>query len=176
MNKIKSFIITAAGILFIALPAMAQPSAEDNSKAPHKPDPKNMEQLESAKIAFFTAQMDLTPEEAGKFWPVYNEYHKALCSARKTTRESFHAIKELSDKKSFSDVEMKQLLIQYTENCRKDEELERLYLDEFLKILPVEKVAKMYIAEEDFRAKMIKMWKKPGNDGDKERPDKERRP
>ena len=33
---------------------------------------------------------------------------------------------------------------------------------EFLKILPAEKVMKMYIAEEDFRIKMIKMWKKPG--------------
>lgn len=160
MNNIKSYLITAA-IMLMALPAAAQPEPGHDRKAPHGPDPKNMEQLESAKIAFFTAQMDLTPEEAGKFWPVYNEYHKAVCDARKTARESFRAIKELSEKKSFQEVEMKKLLISYTENCRKDDELERLYLDEFLKILPVEKVAKMYVAEEDFRVKMIKMWKKP---------------
>lgn len=50
----------------------------------------------------------------------------------------------------------------YLDNCKKDDEIQRLYLDEFLKILPAEKVMKMYIAEEDFRIKMIKMWKKPG--------------
>lgn len=151
-------IIVLALAAVISISAYAQPAPKKDGK----PEPKNMEQLESAKIGFFTTQMDLTPEEAGKFWPVYNEYHKALCDARKATRENFRAIKKLVAEGSYSEVEMKRLLIKYTEECTKDDELERLYLDEFLKILPVEKVAKMYVAEEEFRAKMIKMWKKPG--------------
>ena len=151
-------IIIIALAAVISLSAYAQPAPKKDGK----PDPKNMEQLESAKIGFFTTQMELTPEEAGKFWPVYNEYHKAICEARKATRENYRAIKKMVAEGSFSEVEMKRLLIRYTEECTKDDELERLYLDEFLKILPVEKVAKMYVAEEEFRAKMIKMWKKPG--------------
>ena len=31
------------------------------------------EQIESQKIAFFTAELELTPEEAQLFWPVYNQ-------------------------------------------------------------------------------------------------------
>lgn len=151
-------IIIIALAAVISLSAYAQPAPKKDGK----PDPKNMEQLESAKIGFFTTQMELTPEEAGKFWPVYNEYHKAICEARKATRENYRAIKKMVAEGSYSEVEMKRLLIRYTEECTKDDELERLYLDEFLKILPVEKVAKMYVAEEEFRAKMIKMWKKPG--------------
>ncbi len=37
------------------------------------------EKLTAYKIAFFTQRLDLTPAEAEKFWPVYNDY-----SARKT--------------------------------------------------------------------------------------------
>lgn len=168
MTHPKTLILVLAGALIMSLTASAQPKAAHGSDRPAPPDPKNMEQLESAKIAFFTTRMELTPEEAAKFWPVYNEYHKALCDARRTTRDNFKAIKELSSKSSWSEVEMKRLLIKYTEDCVRDDELERLYLDEFLKILPVDKVARMYIAEEDFRAKMIKMWKKPESRHDPE--------
>ncbi len=34
----------------------------------------NMERLKAYKIAFFTKRLNLTPQEAEKFWPVYNEY------------------------------------------------------------------------------------------------------
>jgi len=34
--------------------------------------------LRQDKVAIFTELMQLTPEEAAKFWPVYNEYDKAL--------------------------------------------------------------------------------------------------
>ena len=42
--------------------------------------------------------MELTPEEAGNFWPVYTEYHKARCEARKATRDNYKAIKAMADK------------------------------------------------------------------------------
>ena len=168
MRRIILFITAAA----ISFSAAAQPEPDKSAcDVPKHPGPKNMEQLESAKIGFFTSQMGLTPEEAGKFWPVYNEYHKALCEARKATRDNYKAIKAMADKGGYSDVEMKRLLIKYTEECTKDDELEKLYLDEFLKILPVDKVAKMYIAEEEFRVKMIKMWKKPGKDNNPQGPE-----
>ena len=63
---------------------------------------------------------------------------------------------------------MKRLIIKYPEDSVRDDEHERVYLDEFLEILTVDKVARMYIAEEDFRDKMIKMWKKPESGHDPE--------
>ncbi|HIZ85254.1 MAG TPA: hypothetical protein IAC04_02050 [Candidatus Coprenecus stercoravium] len=160
MRRLLSVTAAAALTVMTCAYAAAQPVRPSGPDRPG-PDSKNMEQLESAKIGFFTTRMNLTQEEAARFWPVYNEYHKAVCDARKAARDNFKAIKELSNKKNYPEVEMKRLLIKYTEGCAQDDELERLYLDEFLKILPVEKVAAMYIAEEEFRAKMIKMWKKP---------------
>jgi len=34
----------------------------------------NLEKLNNYKIGFFTKKLNLTSEEAEKFWPVYNEY------------------------------------------------------------------------------------------------------
>ena len=43
-----------------------------------KPDGKEdrREKYRSMKIAYFTENLDLTTQEAEKFWPLYNEYQK----------------------------------------------------------------------------------------------------
>ena len=173
MKLIRTFFIMLAGSLLLSLPAMAQPSpaAPSGSCCPSvrpDPDPDNKEKLESARIAFFTTRMELTPDEAGKFWPVYNEYRKAIGDARKASRERFHRIRKMTEEGSLSEAAVKKILMEYIDGCGKDDELEKIYMDEFLKILPAEKVALMYVAEEEFRVKMIKMWKKPGMDDKKQ--------
>ena len=40
--------------------------------------------LEALKIAYITKNLDLSPEEAQKFWPVYNQYSAELKKARET--------------------------------------------------------------------------------------------
>ena len=42
--------------------------------------------LESIQIAYLTKELSLTPEEAQKFWPVYNEYRNELIKVRQETR------------------------------------------------------------------------------------------
>jgi Spy/CpxP family protein refolding chaperone len=46
-------------------------------------DGGNENAIESLKIAFLTKQLDLTPDEAQKFWPVYNQYTMELKKMRK---------------------------------------------------------------------------------------------
>ena len=45
------------------------------------------EQIEAIKVAFITKKLDLTTEEAQKFWPVYNNYQKELMELMKKRRE-----------------------------------------------------------------------------------------
>lgn len=124
------------------------------------------EEIESAKIGFFTTFIGITSEEAKEFWPIYNNYQEESRKLHKATRTSLRAIKTLSEKGKFSDVEMKKLIKEYLDNFEKEGELTKIYLEEFYKILPVEKVAKIFLAEEEFRVTMIKMWKKGENKGD----------
>ena len=57
-------ILFISGILLYASTLFAQmkPLSEEKRK-----------EFEAQKIAFFTQEMELTPEEAAKFWPLYNE-------------------------------------------------------------------------------------------------------
>jgi hypothetical protein len=42
-------------------------------------DPQQKEQnIEALKVAFISRELNLTPAEAEKFWPVYNEYSQEL--------------------------------------------------------------------------------------------------
>ena len=44
----------------------------------NKDHEKKKQEIEALKIAFISKELSLTPEEAQKFWPVYNLYFKEL--------------------------------------------------------------------------------------------------
>lgn len=81
MNKIASYL-ACFGILAIAgSPAVAQTAA-----APKQTQEANLnayislmrKDLKKDKVSILTELMALGPEQAAKFWPVYNDYDKAL--------------------------------------------------------------------------------------------------
>jgi hypothetical protein len=50
---------------------------------------QNGNRLEALKIAYITKRLDLSPEEAQKFWPIYNQYAEELRRTRQdATRNS----------------------------------------------------------------------------------------
>lgn len=79
--------------------------------------------IETLKIAFISKQLDLTPDEAQRFWPVYNQYSREL----KQMRQQFNASPEKDELRWQED----QL------NIRKK------YRPEFLKCIPQQKFDKM---------------------------------
>jgi hypothetical protein len=44
--------------------------------------------LESYKIAYLTKMLNLSPEEAQRFWPVYNQYSNEIRETRQNARQS----------------------------------------------------------------------------------------
>lgn len=129
---------------------------------------KRWERIQSMKVAFFTTKMELSKEEAEAFWPIYNKYREEIYSARKKIRENYKEIKRLSESSNPSELELKKVLNAYIDLYQKEAEIDKLYIFEFYKIIPVEKVAKMYVAEEEFRQEMINIWRKDKKqDGDK---------
>ena len=51
-------------------------------------------QLESFKIQFITKKLNLTPEEAEKFWPIYNEQKDATRKLMQERKEDEIALQE----------------------------------------------------------------------------------
>jgi hypothetical protein len=59
----KSYILTLLVLLMVSSIAFAQRPAIDQEK------------LQAARIAFITTRIDLKPEQAEKFWPIFNQYN-----------------------------------------------------------------------------------------------------
>jgi len=86
-----SFIVT----VFVAQ-AQEQPMNGQNMQ-PQPPRAMNKEQrqrLELFSIQFITKKLNLTPAEAEKFWPVYNEQKAASRNLMQTAKEDEIAFQE----------------------------------------------------------------------------------
>ena len=127
----------------------------------------NPDKIKAEKIAFITAELELTPAEAEKFWPVYN---KMAGEQKDALTASIKAFKNLSNAlKTDADASIKTLTKLYLDANKTFQELEGKYLEDFLKVLPAKKVAKLFLSEEKFRREQIHRLGKNKNK-DKDRP------
>jgi hypothetical protein len=59
-----------------------------NAQQHRKMSREDRERIEARKVAYITDRLDLSPEEAQKFWPVYNKHEEAIEAERKAMREN----------------------------------------------------------------------------------------
>ena len=102
------------------------------------------EDREAKKIAYISTSLDLTPEEAKDFWPVYNEMEEERKEIRKQYKDVRPRDKKLEE---MSDEEVEKLLSSMMEMKQKELDLKKKYHEKFKAVLPVKKVAKLYHAE-----------------------------
>ncbi|MBI4889529.1 MAG: hypothetical protein HY821_02820 [Acidobacteria bacterium] len=79
--NLKTLSPPVAALLACTFLAAAQqaPSPSENKEANLKAYVDLLRKdVKKEKVGIFTELMDLTPDEAAKFWPVYNSYDKAL--------------------------------------------------------------------------------------------------
>lgn len=116
--------------------------------------PQHQEKFKSEKIAFITTELELTPAEAEKFWPVYNqmaaEQKEALDATMKAFKELNEAIKSEAD-----DATLSRLTHNYAKANSAFQAIDDKYVDQFTKVIPAKKVAKLYLCEEKFRRQQI---------------------
>ncbi len=118
------------------------------------------EKMMSEKIAFFTVEMGLTPEEAQVFWPVYNAVNKEKDAAMHNVFRTFRALEEALENNK-PQKEVSKLLEDYLEALETQRETDAKAADKFRKVLPEDKLAKLYISEEKFRRQHIRKLHKP---------------
>ena len=112
------------------------------------------ERVRAETVAFLTEEIDLTEREAQVFWPIYNEIQKSQRDGFEAVKNAYDAMaKGVEEKKSSK--EMEKLVKAYIDAKEKNEGIETKYLNKLLKVLPAEKVARYYVAEEKFRHQQI---------------------
>ncbi|MCZ4408406.1 hypothetical protein O3Q51_06275 [Cryomorphaceae bacterium 1068] len=121
---------------------------------PSELSPEKRKEIEGMKVAYLTSQMDLSPEEAQVFWPVYNQFRDEMDAHRSEGRKKYQLFKinesELSDEELIEQME-----------SRFDHERERIaieekYFKQFVEILSPQKVLAMMEAEEGFKRELLR--------------------
>lgn len=115
------------------------------------------EKMRAERVAFLTTAMELTPAEAEKFWPVYNSME---AERRASFGKVMRAYKALSDGVAAgkTDKELEVLVNDYTTANKNSHSIEAKYTPQLVKVLSVSKVAKLFVAEEEFRRQQIGRW------------------
>ena len=109
--------------------------------------PQKKENRKARKIAFITSKLELTPVEAEKFWPVYNQAETEK-KALKKEHKSAHPKKKISE---MSDAEVEKLIDSGLEFQQKELDLRKKYHANFKEVLPIKKVAKLLRLEHEFK-------------------------
>ena len=97
--------------------------------------------IEAIQIAYLTSELSLSPDEAQKFWPIYNEYRDELLAVRKEIRDD--------------EIMFEEKVV----NIRKK------YKTDFKKVLETNvRVNQVFLAEKSFRELLRKeLMKRRGN-------------
>jgi hypothetical protein len=111
------------------------------------------EKIRALKIAYITEKLQLTPEEAQVFWPVFNEYES------KKFAEERALASEVDDKAPdialMSDQEVDQFITQRLEKEQRIINLKKEYYVKLKEVLPVKKVFRLFEAEAGFKKMLL---------------------
>ena len=123
---------------------------------------KDFKKIESYKIQYLTETLDLSPEKAQKFWPIYNEYQKQ-------TREILKGKPDLPPREgdgvdfdSMSDKELETKILEHLNDQKKLAEIKIQYFDKFKTCLGTRGAAMYYKAELDFHRRIMRELSKRG--------------
>lgn len=100
-------------------------------------DGAKQEKMHAMKVGYLTQELNLSPDEAANFWPVYNQYTEELQEVRKGVDQA--------DSDAYIELREKELAI------------EKKYLTQFKTILPAPKVDRLKTAEKEFKRKLLEI-------------------
>jgi hypothetical protein len=108
--------------------------------------PKPVLRIEQVKENFIGRQLNLSPQEARAFWPLYRQYVQEQTAVKILKRQNNSVNSPNGTQQVDRELEYEEQLV----------EIRRHYRDEFLKILPPEKVSLLYKSERQFTDEMLK--------------------
>lgn len=120
-------------------------------------DSEEFKRVEAYKVKFITDKLELSPEEAQAFWPVYNEYSKQLkeIHARRHNGLSRRDIKQQWD--DLDDETLKNIALQELQNQADIANLKKEYFTKFEAVLGSRKAATFYRIELEFHRHLMEM-------------------
>ncbi|MFT5752778.1 MAG: hypothetical protein ACI828_002040 [Flavobacteriales bacterium] len=128
---------------------------------------ERQEKVKALKVAFITEQLDLTPAEAQKFWPIYNIFEDKMSKIHRAERTLLRSIR--IDWDSLSETDAQSAIV----NIRKAEQQKMATKDSLVTQLRItlsyKKTLILLRAEEEFKRKLLNRLRNGRNGHSKNR-------
>ena len=116
---------------------------------------KRAERVKALRVAFISNKLDLTSQEAEKFWPIFNKFSDTQMDLHKQKRQLMLKLKP-ENTAGMSDAATLKLLNE-SENIDADlEDKKRQFVKDLQGIIPAQKILLLKKSEEDFKSMLLK--------------------
>lgn len=122
---------------------------------------ESREKIKTLKIAYITEQLNLTPKEAEKFWPIYNAFEEKQFKLKlKNRMEMRNALKDKNNIESLTEKEATNLVAKKLKNDKAIYETEKNFIEKISNIISSKKIIQLQVAEIEFSRKLMKKYRK----------------
>jgi len=134
--------------IFILMIMLMLPAIRLSSQNP------NLDKLNAYKIGFFTKKLNLTSQEAEKFWPVHNEYQK---QKNLVQQERISLMRNFNQNEStLNDEQLTEISDKLVATIVQESSLAVTFHKKLKEVLPPAKVIRFYQAENQYKAQLLK--------------------
>ena len=127
---------------------------------------ERQERIKTLKVAFISEKLELTPEEAQKFWPIYNAHEKEMDMLRLNAKEKRRNLKI----ETLSEDEAKAAISDWMAFEKEQQNLKSDFVESLLTAIPAKKIILLKVVEEQFKKRMIEELQKRREKFKKNRP------
>jgi Spy/CpxP family protein refolding chaperone len=121
------------------------------------------EQIKALKVAFITTELDLTTNEAEKFWPIYNTFDDKQFELRHQKMKTFMRRMNNASLDKMTEKEANTFLTQMEDTEEELFLLRKKFMQNLKGIFPAVKIIKLRKAEEDFNRKLLQQYRDKGH-------------
>ncbi|WP_313807902.1 sensor of ECF-type sigma factor [Flavobacterium sp.] len=119
---------------------------------------ERFERIKALKVAFLSDRLDLKPEEAEKFWPIYNQFEERQLEFHKQKRQLMHKLRPenttgLSDKETATLMEQDDQLETEMQNNK------RKLVKDLQGVIPNQKILMLKQLEIEFKEKLLRQMR-----------------
>ena len=134
--------------LIVILFSFLELSAQERDRDGHR------EKIKALKTAHITEGLNLTSEEAEKFWPIYNEYEQ---KKHRLYRKE-HA--KIENAECMNEDEASEKLEEFVALEKQDYLLKKAFYEDLRSILSPARIILLTVVEEEFNDKMMREYRK----------------
>lgn len=110
-------------------------------------------QIKALKTAFITEGMNLSPQEAEKFWPIYNAFNEKRRALYRKERADMGDLECISEEKAAG------MLQEFVQIEREDYLLKKKFFSDLRTIFTAKQIIQLKKIEDDFNRKLIKEYR-----------------